>query len=593
MSDTTTQKYTTSTYLIDASKKIFISGTNLVPKTDEQGNKIKDENTGEVIYEDVLTAPTIFPEDKNVPDTLKGMPVFAAGIIDDKALQNLGFEYKEGFTSGKKVAEDRFEDVIKPATMAVKALTSALPIMKGVGSRVDSAEKLRTTAIEGYTLLAGTTTLLGNSNTDTAITDQLDQWQAVYQYDPPVRKGPPSVDFQSNQIDITFRYGACNVFDAFWEVYYPITKIYEFLFPQANSVGNGLANYTQQFKVPYEQQVFVELLKNILKIKSTTTTTTKTKTGEVTTTEPNVENIFVDLRELASAKSTLDREADLFEERKNNLINGLDSSLNGLKIKDVINQADYAKDIKSKIFDAVGLDDITEPDIQTALKAGDDEGSLYSAISGLIESEIEKKRMKGDILITDGKWKGGNGLDNKIAAGTANLINSIGNRLGADLSLSTDLKKRLPEDSGGIKVIPKTNSGTSSKATTLKKVFNNLVTFEPRMIGRTLSNIYYKWIKYCCSDIYFGFPCIYGRNLSDFKDTIYSNPGSYAKIHIQNVVLGNVAISFDFSNTDERGYPLEGHVILKGMWNCALPQNVLKFENGNSPKDTIKMEGQS
>ena len=81
--------------------------------------------------------------------------------------------------------------------------------------------------------------------------------------------------------------------------------------------------------------------------------------------------------------------------------------------------------------------------------------------------------------------------------------------------------------------------------------------------------------------------------MSDFKDTIYSTPGDYAKIHIQNVVLANVAISFDFSNTDERGYPLEGHVILKAMWNCTLPQEVLVFENGGSPKDTIKMEEQS
>lgn len=582
MSDTTTQKYTTSTYLIDASKKIFISGTTIKEETKEINGK------EEKIYTDIPTTPAKFPDNDKVPDTLRDMPVFAAGIIDDKALQNLGFEYKEGFTSGKKVAEDRFEDVIKPATMAVKALTSALPIMKGVGSRLDSAEKLRTTAIEGYTLLAGTTTLLGNSNTDTSVTEQLDRWQAVYQYDPPVRKGPPSVDFQSNQIDITFRYGACNVFDAFWEVYYPITKIYESLFPQANSVRNGLANYTQQFKVPYEQQVFVELLKNILNIKPTT----KIKDGEKTRTEPNVENIFVDLRELASAKSTLDREADLFEERKNNLINGLDSSLNGLQIKDVINQKDYATDIKTKIFDAVGLGDaIEESDIQSALTTGDAEGSLYKAISGLIETAIESKRMKGDILITDGKWKGGNDVGDKLVAGAVKVINSIGNRFGK--SVSTDLKSRLPSDSGGIKVIEKTNNSKSSKAATLKKVFNNLVTFEPRMIGQTLSNIYSKWIKYCCSDIYFGFPCVYGRSLSDFKNTIYRYPGAYAKIHIQNIVLANVAISFNFSNTDERGYPLEGHVILKGMWNCALPQNVLKFENGNSPKDTIKMEGQS
>lgn len=542
MSDTTTQNYTTSTYLIDASKKIYVKGQS-------------KEN------------PVKFPDNADVPDTLKGISVFAAGIIDDKALQNLGFEYTEGFTSGKKVAEDRFEDVIKPATMAVKALTSALPIMKGIGSRVDSAEKLRTTAIEGYTLLAGTTTLLGNDNTDTTVTDTLNSWQAVYKYDPPVRKAPPSVDLQRNPIDITFRYGACNVFDAFWEVYYPITKIYESLFPQANDKTDkkGLAEYTEQFNVPYEQQVFVQLLKNILPKKKD-----KDNPNETSTTD--TDNIFRDLRELASAKSTLDREADLFEERKNNLINGLDSSLNGLRLKDVINQVGYARDIKSKIFDAVGLDDIKESDIQTALTTGDDEGSLHSAISSLIESEIEKKRMKGDILITDGKWKGGNNAWDKFT--------------------HASLEKRLPEDSGGIRVVSK-SGGTSSKATTLKKVFESLVKFEPRIIGQTLDNIYTNWVQKCCTDIYFGFPCVYGRSLSDFKDTIYSKPEDYAKIHIQNVVLGNVAISFDFSNTDERGYPLEGHVILKGMWNCTLPQEVLVFENGDSPKDTIKMEEQS
>lgn len=544
MSDTTTQKYTTSTYLIDASKKIYVKGQS-------------------------ADNPVKFPNNADVPDTLKEMPIFAAGIIDDKALQNLGFEYTEGFTSGKKVAEDRFEDVIKPATMAVKALTSALPIMKGLGSRVNSAEKLRTTAIEGYTLLAGTTTLLGNSNTDTSVTDKLNSWQAVYKYDPPVRKAPPSVDLQRNPIDITFRYGACNVFDAFWEVYYPITQIYKALFPRAedNTEGKkGLVNYTKQFNVPYEQQVFVQLLKNILPKKKDN----GEKPGEPDKTD--TDNIFVDLRELTSAKSTLDREADLFEERKNNLINGLDSSLNGLQIKDVINQVGYASYIKSKIFDAVGLDDIKESDIQTALTTGDDEGSLHSAISGLIESEIEKKRMKGDILITDGKWKGKNDIWDKIT--------------------HASLEKRLPEDSGGIRVVSK-SGGTSSKSAILKDVFNSLVTFEPRIIGQTLDNIYTTWVQKCCTDIYFGFPCVYGRSLSDFKDTIYNKPENYAKIHIQNAVLANVAISFDFSNTDERGYPLEGHVILKGMWNCTLPQDVLEFENGNSPKDTIKMEGQS
>lgn len=541
MSDTITQNYTTSTYLIDASKKIYVKGQS-------------------------ADNPVKFPDNAGVPDTLKGIPVFAAGIIDDKALQNLGFEYTEGFTSGKKVAEDRFEDVIKPATMAVKALTSALPIMKGIGSKVDSAEKLRTTAIEGYTLLAGTTTLLGNSNTDTSVTDTLNEWQAVYKYDPPVRKAPPSVDLQRNPIDITFRYGACNVFDAFWEVYYPITQIYKALFPQANDKKDkkGLAEYTKQFNVPYEQQVFVQLLKNILP---------KKKDNGEAPNEPDktdTSNIFVDLKELASAKSTLDREADLFEERKNNLINGLDSSLDDYTVGDARKTSNYASLIKDKIFIAVGLDNVSTEEIRDAVDTGDDKGSLYKAISGLIETAIEKKRMEGNVLITDGKWE-------------TNFFKGI---------IDKPLERNLPISSGGIKVQVQ-KSKTSNKSATLKKVFNNLVTFEPRIIGQTLDDIYTEWVKKCCTDIYFGFPCVYGRSLSDFKGTIYSKPEYYAKIHIQNVVLGNVAISFDFSNTDERGYPLEGHVILKGMWNCTLPQDVLTFENGNSPKDTIKMEEQS
>lgn len=540
MSDTTTQNYTTSTYLIDASKKIYVGGATQAGK---------------------------FPS--NAPDTLKDIPVFAAGIIDDKALQNLGFEYKEGFTSGKKVAEARFEDVVKPVTMAVKALTGALPIMKGISSRVDSAEKLRTTAIEGYTLLAGTTTLLGNDNTSTSVTEQLDKWQAVYRYDPPVRKGPPAVDFQSNQIDITFRYGACNVFDAYWEVYYPITRIYKSIFPQVQdkeglASGSGVVEYTQQFKVPYEQQVFVELLKNILP---------KSTSGSETPT------ILTDLKELASAKSTLDREADLFEERKNNLINGLDSSLDDYTVGDAKKTPGYAGLIHDKIFKAVGLGDSVNPqDIQDAVDTGDDKGSLYKAIAGLIETAIDKKRMEGDVLITDGKWE-------------TNFYKGI---------IDKPLERNLPKSSGGIKVQVQ-KPKTSNKANTLKKVFDNLVTFEPKKIGQTLENIYTDWVTHCCSKIYFGFPCIYGRSLSDFKNTIYNTPGDYAKICIQNIVLGNVAINFNFSNTDERGYPLEGHVILKGMWNCTLPQDVLSFngytykEEGNKyiPKDTIKMEEQS
>lgn len=540
MSENTTQKYTTSTYLIDASKKIFVKG----------------QSKG--------AYNPVFPTDGTTPDTLKGISVFAAGIIDDKALQNLGFEYTEGFTSGKKIAEERFEDVIKPATMAVKALTSALPIMKGIGSRVDSVEKLRTTAIEGYTLLAGTTTLLGNSNTNTSVTDQLNEWQAVYKYDPPVRKGPPSVDLQRNPIDITFRYGACNVFDAYWEVYYPITQIYKALFPQAKAKTDkidkiGLVEYDNQYNVPYEQQVFVQLLKNILP--------KKTDDGKAPE-EPDktdTDNIFVDLKELSSAKSTLDREADLFEERKNNLINGLDSSLNDYTVGDAIKTPGYAGLIRDKIFLAVGLD-VNTKDIEDAVGTGDDKGSLYTAISGLIETAIEKKRMEGDVLITDGKWE-----TNWIKFGK--------------------LENHLPKSSGGIKVQVQ-KPKTSNKATTLKDVFKSLVTFEPRVIGQTLDNIYTEWVKNCCTDIYFGFPCVYGRSLSDFKSTIYTKPEDYAKIHIQNVVLANVAISFDFSNTDERGYPLEGHVILKAMWNCTLPQEVLVFEDGKSPKDTVKMKEQ-
>ena len=552
MGANTTQKYTTSTYLIDASKKIYVGGA---------------------------TAAGTFPD--NAPDTLQGISVFAAGIIDDKALSNLGFEYKEGFTSGKKVAEDRFEDVVKPATMAIKALTGALPIMKGISSRIGSAEKLRTTAIEGYTLLAGTTTLLGG-NTDTSVTDQLTQWQAVYQYDPPVRKAPPTVDLQSNQIDITFRYGACNVFDAYWEVYYPITRIYKSIFPQATAVSDkaGLATYNKQFNVPYEQQVFVQLLKNILPVDSTDKGTYANKEG--------TNNIFKNLKELTSAKSTLDREAELFEQRKNNLINGLDSSLSGLKIKDVTSRAGYENSIKTKIFDAVGLNNVSAEEIKEALSAGDNEGSLHAAISGLIETAIEEKRLNGDVLITDGKWKGGN---NGLLDGAVSFFTG-----------DQSLDRYLPDDSGGIKVVVKPKS-TSDKATTLKSVFDSLVTFEPRIIGQTLANIYSTWVQNCCSKIYFGFPCVYGRSLSDFKSTIYNNPEDYAKVCIHNIVLGNVAINFNFSNTDERGYPLEGHVILKGMWNCALPQEVLSF-NGYTysdahdevkyiPNNTTRMEAQS
>ena len=309
----------------------------------------------------------------------------------------------------------------------------------------------------------------------------------------------------------------------------------------------------------------MQLLKNILPKK------TDDGKGPQAPSKTDTDNIFVDLKELSSAKSTLDREADLFEERKNNLINGLDSSLKDYTVGDAVKTSGYANLIRSKVFLAVGLDNVSPAEIRDAVGTGDDKGSLYTAISGLIETAIEKKRMEGDVLITDGKWE------------TKPFLKK---------GFSKSLENCLPTSSGGIKVQVQ-KPKTSNNAATLKNVFKSLVTFEPKKIGETLDNIYTKWVQKCCTDIYFGFPCVYGRSLSDFKDTIYSTPGNYAKIHIQNVVLANVAISFDFSNTDERGYPLEGHVILKAMWNCTLPQDVLTFEDGGSPKDTIKMEGQS
>ena len=221
---------TTSTYLLDTSKKCTISGNG------------------------------------EFTTTIGGKCVYWSwfGDVDVKCLQNLGASFTENFKSGTKYAEEAIEKTLKPVGMAMNAVVKQIPMMKNVN--FEKEDTLRNTAIFLYALWS---TLTGKSDKKT--TDAIDSATLAYQYNIPYRADMPILEpLGGSKITINFAYGKCNMFSAKKEVWEPLSALKAALFPNIASSAKeenkpGLVKMGSNIvPAPYPQQIAIKAINRIL-----------------------------------------------------------------------------------------------------------------------------------------------------------------------------------------------------------------------------------------------------------------------------------------------------------------------------------------
>lgn len=229
---------TTSTYLLDTSKKCTISG---------QKGAFTTKIGGKSVYWSWF------------------------GDVDVKCLQSLGASFTENFKSGTKYAEETIEKTLKPVGMAMNAVVKQIPMMKNVN--FEKEDSLRNTAIFLYALWNAFT---GKSDTET--TNKINDFTFGYKYNIPYRADMPILEpLGGSKITINFAYGKCNLFSAKKEVWEPLNALKTALFPTVKDAEGyeGLVNNlkTNTAPAPYPQQIAVQAINKIL------TDTVKSVTG--------------------------------------------------------------------------------------------------------------------------------------------------------------------------------------------------------------------------------------------------------------------------------------------------------------------------
>lgn len=498
-----------------------------------------------------------------VPDSLIGVPYTAYGNLSEESLKTVGMGFVEGFKPAVEQARKDFEKFMKPITTILNAMIGKIPVMQSSGLQADQGG-MRDTMIKAVALFGGFMELPGlqpNGSIADWIQTNLDK---VYVYNPPMRVSPPQISVQgSSKITINFQYGACNVYDAYWEVYYPLEHLRNTLFP---SIGKADANGTYTYgnselgaSAPYQQQIFVEMLKTLFK-----------------TTVGDSEGVTRDGRESAKYGDTLAALAAAQKDFEQNTLgakNKMDKALLKVSTKKM-NDNDWtdANSLKDWNKNAAKINAMTTKAME---KFPNQSLKPYNTATGdgeeLNASEAEAKDFsKRTESIKDLATQQMNIAYDKAVTG----VNEDPSKLDAEGDIRND-----PSKSDFVfkkKEEPKEDEKTGSEEKKdLTWVIRNIVNWEPNLIGTTLQNIYKNYSLKHAHSIYMSYPNIYTTSLSDYFNRKKEGTGAF--ISLDEILLKAVDIKMDYSNVDERGFPMSGTLTISDMWPLAWPISTLNF----------------
>lgn len=491
-------KYINSTYLIDQSKK-------------------------------ALLGYCFFPTGNTVPSSLRGMNVSLAGNISPKVLSKITIGFKENFEEGEDVVKKDFDKLMKPVNTLLSGLVARIPVLNKLNLNIGGNSGLRETGIMAYALFGGLMEMSGFPEIKTNIGD----FDKIYYYNVPIRKAPPALSMGlGSDFEIEFRYGSCNVFDAYWEVYYPLMRLKNTLFPSLSLTGGGLGTMSG-VKAPYPQEAFVALLKNVFTLGSSPT------------------GIIGATKELGKIQAMFDANDSLEEKAQK-------------QIDKWRNKGPVVKHKKAQIF-------------QQKL---DERLRKYAAFRSIPGAEE---------IINDYKDVEDEDEPNSVKIGE--ILGDILDKYYEDTTKSKDISKFKVNSitASNPQFLEEKKEDKSKSEDNYGDIIKSIINFEPTMIGQTLAELYNNYVSGSCRQIYFAFPSKYVTSLVDlYEINTTTGASGIAYLSLQNIIFEDVDVSFDFSNVDERGYPMAGSLHIKAMWPVTGPSSALSFRNPGRTTDNMK-----
>lgn len=505
------------------------------------------------------------------------IPASFYGDLDNKVLNNLGFEFIEDFHDGNKYAEEEVEKMLKPVTAAMQAVVKQIPLMKNVDV---SAKNLRDNAIFLWAIYSSIKN--GNDTSGTA-KELFDNFDYQYKYNLPIRgSGPKLNPVGGSKITINFAYGKCNLFSAKKEVWEPLIKMQQDFFPA--EVPTGKAGLIQvrgtATGVPFPQQVTIEVLNAIL---SQAVTGIQGANNRALSLIQPLKNIATSLEATNSIQYNVEQNysTSLDFDKKD------DAKKAAEKVEEFLKGLPTTDEDIGPMFQEVAGESLTAY-INDNLDKGDEHPDLAGALQRVSDKISEATQQYAAAENLDAKLANNSLNPQKIAGisdgGFMNWLTGIG---GADAKYKAS-GNGIPESKMPSYRIKLTKRPTEGNTPSVEEIVKNLINYVPITVGEVTEKLA-KPVAGNALSLHTGFPNIYRRDLNElWQDLCASYKTSEqelrARVVISSFLIKKASIKFDFNNVDEMGYPMSGQFTIDEIWNIKYPGDTLKLSSVNISK---------
>lgn len=476
----------------------------------------------------------------------KDIPASLFGDVKAECLNNVTFGFKETFAGAFSEANDAIDDILKPLE---KLIQTALGKMPGFGNAL-KASSLRDAAIFLYSAIGELTGETG------ALSSALTELSTIPTHNMPYRKQPPQLSLGSQKITIEFAYGKCNLFDAKKEVYEPLKALQAFLFPSVSekedNAAFGLSSMSAR-KIPYQQQVFLQLLKiafgmNNEGAKTAGKAAAKTATAGLLKTVPAYS---------ADLKKGLKK---LVSSNDEGIIRGIVGPLN----MKVWVSGKYNE--KGKIINKYKK--LSHPYAfwghLCSISQGATDSGVYKDTLAEAESATPKDIEVIEVSDSDLETFGAQKRATKALQEAIDLL--------PDYKITKAQKwedKDVPYDITRFF----TERGAGEDMTAVQKTLAELIVLPQKAAGLANKMLYDSY-KSSGMNIKIGFGNYQAHNIG----AVWEEIANQEPVVVYNSVIPiDVKIIFNLEDVDDQGYPMSGRLEISDLWNLNMPSSAITF----------------